>query len=199
MNKSDLPALGSPLNGGFFTGIINVNGVNFAIATAPKTLGESRQILLPNARMIDGARSTFDSVANTAALAEAGSPAALWAQSLNIEGNTSWVIPARDVVELQYRNFKPTTEENYCSWRDGDNPSSAPPGFIYTEESPAQTSAALFQEGGSEAFESEWYFTSTQDSAGYVSAQDFYDGEQSTSSVSHERRVRAVSMIQLND
>ena len=199
MNKSDLPALGSPLNGGFFTGIINVNGINFAIATAPKALGESRQILLPNAAMIEGARSTFDSAANTAALAQAGSPAALWAQSLNIEGNTNWVIPARDVVELQYRNFKPTTEENYCSWRDGDNPSSAPPGFLYTEESPAQTSVALFQEGGSEAFEPEFYISSTQCSADCVYDQDFGHGGQGGSSVSYERRVRAVSLIQLND
>jgi hypothetical protein len=199
MKKSDLPVLGSPLNGGFFSGIINVNGVNFAIATAPKALGESRQILLPNAKMVEGALSTFDSVANTIALAEAGSPAALWVQSLVIDGNSNWVLPARDVLEIQYRNHKPTAEENYCSFRDGDNPSSVPPGHLYTEESPAKTSIEIFQEGGSEAFEADWYISSTQYSTGYVCGQDFRDGGQGGSDVTSERRVRAVSLIQLND
>lgn len=199
MNKSDLPEIGSPLNGGFFTGIINVNGVNFAIATAPKALGETVKALLPNRVMIEGARSTFDSVANTAALAIAGSAAALWAQSLSIDGNSNWLLPARDVLEIQYRSHKPTIEKNYCSWRDGDNSSSVPPGYIYTKDSPAQTSVALFQKGGSEAFEAEWYISSTQSSTGYVYGQDFGNGEQRYSDIGDERRVRAVSLIQLND
>jgi hypothetical protein len=199
MKKSDLPAIGSPFNGGFFSGIINIHGVNFAIATAPKAFGESRQILLPNEKMVEGARSTFDSVANTMALAEAGSPAALWVQSLVIDGNSNWVLPSRDVLEIQYRNHKPTSEENYCSFRDGDNPSSVPPGHLYTEESPAKTSIDIFQEGGSEAFEADWYISCTQYSNRYVYDQRFLNGSQKASSITSERRVRAVSLIQLND
>jgi hypothetical protein len=86
-------------------------------------------------------------------MAEAGSPLAQWARGLDINGNTDWCIPARDVLELGYRHLKPTTYENSCSFRDGDNPSSIPAGYPYTEQLPAQTAAEAFREGGAEAFE----------------------------------------------
>lgn len=200
ISKSTLPAIGEYLlAAGFFTGIINVNGTEFAVVTAPKAIGESKQVWMPQYGMIEGARSTFDSAANTKAMAEAGSPAALWAQSLVIDNNSNWVLPARDVVELQYRNLKPTTQENFCTFRDGDNPSSVPPGHLYTEASPAQTTVEAFQEGGAEAFDAAWYISSTQYSESDAYGQYFVTGTQGYYTIiGDERRVRAVSLIQLS-
>ena len=59
MKHQDLPAIGAPLNGGFYTGIINVNGTHFAVLTAPKATGEVVKALLPEDKLV--ATSTFDS------------------------------------------------------------------------------------------------------------------------------------------
>ncbi|HDG9118753.1 TPA: hypothetical protein PBW06_001365 [Pseudomonas aeruginosa] len=61
-----------------------------------------------------------------------------------------------------YRVCKPTTDENWCSFRDGDNPSSLPPGYPYTAVAPGQSPIAIFQDGGEEALEARSYWTSTQ-------------------------------------
>lgn len=67
--------------------------------------------------------------------------------------------------ELQYRHLKPTTQQNYCWNRDGENPSSLPVGELYTEESPIQTTVEAFKAGGPEAFQPRWYWSSSQRSA----------------------------------
>ncbi|MGN7007221.1 DUF1566 domain-containing protein, partial [Neisseria sp. P0008.S004] len=90
------------------------------------------------------------------AMKDAGNNAAEWALQLNIAGHTDWYLPSRDELELCYRNLKPTDENNWASFRDGDNPSSLPTGYPYTEQSPQQTSATAFQGGGSEAFAEDW-------------------------------------------
>lgn len=94
-----------------------------------------------------------------------------------------------------YRNAKPTTDENWCSWRDGDNPSSIPPGELYTEESPAQVDDALFQVGGAEAFDAAWYWSSTQSSALFAYAQDFCIGNLYSYYKGARARAFAVRMI----
>ena len=60
------------------------------------------------------------------AMAAAGSELAQKVLALDIDGFTDWAIPARDVQELQYRHFKPTTEENWAGLRDGFVPSDRP-------------------------------------------------------------------------
>jgi hypothetical protein len=198
MNHSQaLPAIGAPYEGGFYAGQIAVNGHPFAIAVAPKAVGEVREVWLPGYDMVPGAASCFDSVANTLALAEAGSPLAKAVMALSIDGKTDWVVPARDVLEVMYRNLKPTSGKNYASFRDGDNPSSIPVGYPYTEGLPAQTGAPAFQTGGAEAFEAEWYWSSTQYSQDGACAQYFDDGYQNYLSKSSSFRCRAVRLIQL--
>ena len=102
------------------------------------------------------------------------------------------------MLELGYRHLKPTTQENYASFRDGDNPSSIPVGYPYTEASPAQTAAAAFQKGGDEAFEPEWYWSSTQYSSYGAWTQLFGYGSQYGSDKYRKFRCRAVRLIQLN-
>ena len=201
MNTKTLPKIGEFIEaeGGYFGGTILAYGMRLGIIWAPKSEGETTAIWLPGYTGVSGAASCFNSVANTLAMAEAGSPLAAWATGLQINGHNDWVIPARDVLELGYRHLKPTTTETYCSFRDGDNPSSLPVGYPYTKATPTvQTSAEAFKSGGAEAFEACAYWASTQYSDDYAWCQYFLNGYQSNCVKSAELRARAVRLIQLN-
>jgi hypothetical protein len=183
---------GTPIEGGFFAGYITLPDGIYGIAVAPKAQGEFKGIWHPKRKAAPGARSCFDCRANTLAMAEAGSELAQRILALDINGCADWSIPSRDVLELLYRNLKPTTQENYSSFRDGDNPSSVPVGYPYTDDIPAQTSAAAFQAGGAEAFEPRWYWASTQSSDGYAWCQTFSYGCQHYYAKTNEFLARAV-------
>lgn len=195
----ETPQLGAPYGGGFFGGILLINGIRHGIAWAPKQYQFSSEILDCDRRVIGGAGSFSDSIANTRALLEAGSPAAKRVTELTINGHTDWAIPARDVVEVGYRGLKPTTTKNYCSYRDEENPSSVPPGLLYTPDLPAQTLVEAFREGGTEAFdEDDVYWSSTIDPWGYAFCQYFNDGSQLHNFLDDSFLVRAVRQIRLN-
>ncbi len=202
--KSDNPntivpeTFGTPFEGGFYGGNIRIGALIFAIAWAPKAEGEIKGPWLPSYKTVPGTESCFDSVANTKAMAEAGSPIAKQALATTINGHSDWVIPARDVLELGYRHLKPGSGENSASFRDGDNPSSVPAGYPYTEASPEQTTAEAFRTGGPEAFDEAWYWSSTQYSEDYAWLQYFLYGYQIYSSKKYEGRARLVRLIQLN-
>ena len=125
-------------------------------------------------------------------MAAAGSELAQQVLALDIGGFTDWAIPARDVQELQYRHFKPTTEENWQYGRSGDNPNSEPVGLLYSDESPTQTDIEAFQEGGPEAFQDRAYWSSSQRSANGAFVMIFGDGGQDYVVKGVELRVRPV-------
>lgn len=188
-----LPAIGQPYGGGFFSGItrdpdtgkryLNITaGAEHELKGAWGEYGEK----------IEGADSFTNSRTNTEAMAASGSELAKQVLALSIGGFTDWAIPARDVQELQYRHFKPTTETNWAGRRDGDNPNSEPVGLLYTDESPAHTSVEVFREGGTEAFQDTWYWSSSQRSAYVAFNMYFDDGDQSYDVKHGELRVRPV-------
>lgn len=199
MDQSDLapsskPALtpGDAYGGGFFIGITQEDGKLYRNIVAPKRF-ELVGAIGCQGEDVKGANSYTDGRANTEAYAAAGSALAAKVIDLQIDGLTDWSIPARDVLELMYRHLKPTEQENYCSFRDGDNPSSVPPGYPYTEDFPAQTGVELFRASGEEAFETDrWYVASMQYSAYYAWLMDFSDGTQYCNVKCDERRVRPV-------
>ncbi|MGL6245673.1 DUF1566 domain-containing protein [Pseudomonas sp.] len=196
--QHQLPALGTAMEGGFFGGIINVAGLHKGVIWAPKKEGYFRSILLAAGKTVAGAGSPFDCHANTQALLAAGSPAAERVTTLNIGGFNDWLIPSRDVLELGYRHFKPTTHRNYCSWRDGENPNSIPSGWLYTSDSPIQTHQDVFKDDGEEAFEPGWYWSSTALPNGDTAFDHYFlNGIQGLNDLSAECRVRAVRLIQL--
>lgn len=190
--------LGTPFEGGFYMGQYLINAERYALIRAPKALGfhapihwGKRGLLFP------GADSFVDGLANTRAMAEAGSELAAWALDLSIGGHNDWYLGARDENEVVYRICKPTTEENWCSFRDGDNPSSLPPGYPYTALAPGQSPIAIFQEGGEEALEGRSYWTSTQYGPNGAWIQFFVDGYQYYDDKDYARPAFAVRRIKV--
>lgn len=187
------PAIGQAYGGGFVTGITRdpVTGkrsLHITAGAAHELVGKWGEY----GEKIEGADSFTDSLANTQAMAAAGSELAAKVLALNIEGFADWAIPARDVQELQYRHFKPTTEENWENSRNGDNPHSEPVGKLYSAEDPLQTVHAAFQEGGAEAFRDTLYWSSSQRSANFAFFMYFGDGIQYYYAKFIELRVRPV-------
>ena len=173
--------------------IVTPAGVRYALVVAPKALGEAEgKWSTGRSKLIEGAGSYWDGLANTNAMAEAGSKLAKWARALEINGHSDWYLPSRDELELLYRHLKPTARENYCYFRSGDNPSSAPAGYPYTAQAPAQTASEEFRAGGAEAFEPVWYWSSTQYSADLAWDQTFDYGHQDNDGKCYEARARAV-------
>ncbi|WP_265532546.1 DUF1566 domain-containing protein [Pseudomonas saponiphila] len=188
-----IPAIGQAYGGGFVTGITRdpVTGkrsLHITAGAAHELVGKWGEY----GEKIEGADSFTDSLANTKAMAAAGSELATKVLALDIGGFTDWSIPARDVQELQYRHFKPTTEENWAARRDGDNPNSVPISQIYSEKSPLQTVHSDFQEGGAEAFRDTWYWSSSQRSADTAFGMPFDVGLQYYHAKDLELRVRPV-------
>ena len=186
-----ISAIGKAYGGGFVTGVTVENGQRYLNITAGAA-HELKGTWGARGVIIEGAGSFIDSRSNTESMAAAGSELAQKVLALEIDGHTDWAIPARDVQELQYRHLKPTTEENYCWGRDGDNPNSLPIGLLYTTKLPAQTTLAAFQDEGTEAFSDSWYWSSTQRSANFAFIMIFNDGNQDLNVKDYELRVRPV-------
>lgn len=191
--------IGAAFEGGFYAGRFRIGLDEFALIAAPKAAGETTGEWGKRGEHIDGASSCFDGHANTIVMAEAGSAIAQWALALEINGYADWYIPSRDEQEILYRNLKPTTAENYCSFRDGDNASSVPAGYPYTENSPAQTAVEAFRAGAAEAFEPKWHWASTRYSPYGAWLQHFYDGDQLSTAKDTDFRVRAVRKIRISN
>lgn len=200
IKKTDLPTIGAPLAGGFYAGLFRNGDQLQALIVSPKTEGELIDITWGEyGQEVEGAGSFWDGCANTRAMAAAGSGLAKRILALRIADLDDWYLPSRDELEILYRNLKPTTNKNYCSFRDGENPSSVPFGHLYTETTPVQTSVDAFQAGNAEAFDQHWYWASTQYKARYAWHQDFNDGNQycHLKDIEHcARAVRRLSVIE---
>jgi hypothetical protein len=190
---------GTPFGGGFYVGRLRIGAELFALIVSPKAEGDATGVTWgKRGQDVPAARSCFDGLANTQAMAEAGSALAQTVLQLDIAGFTDWYLPSRDEVELLYRHLKPTAVENYESFRDGDNPSSVPAGYPYTAQEPGQTAVEAFRKGGAEALEPTWYWASTQYSAYDAWGQYFSDGYQYGASKVNAGRARAVRRFKLN-
>jgi len=190
---------GTPFGGGFYVGRFHVGTAEYALVVAPKAMGETKGIWGEYGQDVPGARSCFDGLANTKAMAETGSELATWALGLDINGFRDWYLGSRDEVEMCYRALKPTTDENYCTFRDGDNASSIPVGYPYTEQEPAQTIAEAFRAGAAEAFDAVWHHSSTRCSRSSAYGQYFDDGSQRYYGKTSRARARAVRRILISN
>ena len=197
-NIEDVTSLpiGTPFGGGFLGGAIRVDGLPYALIVAPKALGQHTGGIAWNrsGKPVAGALSFCGGLTNTRAMSVAGSKLADWALGLNIGGFNDWYLPSQDELEVLYRNLKPTSVQNWAYARSGINLNAFDPTPPYTTDLPAQTAVETFRAGGSEAFDDEWYWSSTQHVAddAYAWCQHFSDGYQDLSHEDYELRARAV-------
>lgn len=196
IHRSEIPSTGTALGGGFYTGEILLRGNPFALIKAPKS-AEFHSAWGKYGEKINGAGHFVDGLANTEEMAAANLEIAIRVRDMRIGGHGDWAIPARNQQELQYRTFKPTTQENWCGYLDGYNPDSVPAGELYLPDNPLQTASDLFRKGGTEAFAEALYWSSTQSSASHAFCQYFRNGNQDITSKDNEFLVRPVRMIQI--
>ncbi len=187
----DLPERNTEMEGGRFVGIFQCNDHVYGLVVASIADGEFKGKWGKTSKEI-AAFHVADGLANTIAMAEAGSEIATRSLELVIGGQTGWHIGARDNHEMAYRHGKPTADKNWSYYRSGDNPSSLPPGLPYRPDFPLQTTMDGFKPGEPYAFESAPYWSSTQCSAHDAFCQYFAGGNQSFRDKDDTLRVRAV-------
>lgn len=220
------PAFGSSYGGGYYTGKIVQSGSTYYVIVAPKSTGESnlKWATYSNNGLMTAARTFNDGPTASASMNNATYfPAAYFCENLTINGYTDWYMPARDELELCYRNLRPSANEynntdprvkiaiDYPEGNDVDgnkmgiNRNSSPTGAAYTDSNPGVTSVAAFAAYGSgpEAFALVSYASSTY--AGYdgsfycIWQQNFNVGNQTgygyACQPTFNRYVRAVRRI----
>lgn len=127
--------LGIPFAGGFFGGEIVVAGERYALVVAPKAEGEKAGDDELQYKVSDrGTSSDFDGLANSDRINDDNHPAAQFCRSLRIGDSDDWYLPSRDELAMLCRNLGPTRA----------------------------TTPDLFKTGGAEAFEEDWYWSSTE-------------------------------------
>lgn len=187
-----LPAIGTPMAGGFFAGQISTTGNGVAthyLIVGPKSTAESTaQQWLNPAENRPAAASVIDGPTNTNNI---GGPASSFCRNLSVGGFVDWYLPAKNELEVCYFNLKPATTSNNTS--SGINPNAVPArASNYTAGNPAQTSVVAFQSAGVEAFGEAGYWTSTQFGTTTAWLQTFGSGQQYTAGKTYNRRVRAI-------
>lgn len=186
----------------------------YRIIVAPKSSGESTSKQYKNANtgapsatgtLTEGRKATLAMVADGNSTVY---PAAHFCNDLSIGGYSDWYLPARDELELIYRNLKPVTTNNITlidrptgatpdyknlgSLADvetggaglhGKNRNSDPQGATYTAGTPGQTSVNAFKTGNAEAMASQTYYSSTEYSTDHAWRQTYVTspGEQTIS------------------
>lgn len=194
--------IGQAYGGGFYAGKISTagNGVaDYYLIVAPAASGQSGVLQFKTSTTDDpGAISAITGPANSASMNNADHPAVQFCEDLSIGGFSDWYMPSQNELEVCYYNLKPGTATNAADPNNpsGINANAVPPrASVYTAGTPAQTTAANFQEGGAEAFIRVAYYCSTQQAAAFAFRQTFEDGLQAGTSKTNASRVRAVRRV----
>jgi hypothetical protein len=106
--QSTLPPFGDLVEGGYFHGIYLLGASEiWGEVTCPRADGEITGKAWQDKRTdVVGATSDFDGLANTQAMAQAGSPLAEAALLCRAGGHDDWYVPARGGQLLQWANLR---------------------------------------------------------------------------------------------
>jgi hypothetical protein len=179
-------AIGSVYGGGYYAGQFSIAGTtNYKLIVSPVANEQSLQIKTTFSDTGTNT-TTIDGFARSNEMNTVEFPAASYCRGLTVGGFTDWYLPARDELEMLYRNFKPTTGTNSVSTFDGQafgtNTNSIPTGSAYTSNNPGQTSVDLFKsESGAQAFITPgayWSSSRSVSQPAYCWTQNFFDGSQ---------------------
>jgi hypothetical protein len=113
-----------------------------------------------------------------------------------IGGFNDWYLPAKNELEILYFNLKPDTNANNTS--SGINPNAVPARASNYGATPTQTSNALFQSGGAQAFSTaNDYWSSSEYSSSTPTAwsQFFFNGNQTFNLKTGSFYARAVRRV----
>jgi hypothetical protein len=201
-NQGGVPLIGAAYKGGFFAGQIQVSSIIYNLVVAPRSGGENTSVQYktsntadtnPNSQNLEYGKLATDQ------FNDAAHPAFQWAKGLSIGGFSDWYIPAKNELEILYRNLNPYIYPNNTS--SGANPNAVPSATSnYTSGDPAQTTVTAFQTGNSESFNTSFYWSSSENSASTNNAwnQSFFDGEQIGTGASFKNnllRARAIRRV----
>ena len=155
-------APGTFMDGGYFGGQFLDGGIIYNLIVSPKASGFNASLQYKTSDTTDGGvtASLTNGPANSAAINNSAHPAAQFCEGLTINGFSDWYLGSYYEMNQIYRTLKPVTGSSFTF--TGANPNAIPgPKPNYTSTDPLQTTAVDFQDGGSEAFVTNYAWTST--------------------------------------
>jgi hypothetical protein len=161
VNYPLLPTVvGESWTGGYYAGDVTYGGKTYAIIVAPKATGEADKQQLQGNGQYSG--NDNDSLLNTNNLAALNGAAAVWAKTLSIGGKSDWLVPSLAVMQVISNNLRPG----------------------------GASTPAIFKTGGTEAFGTMNYWTSSPynhvvDESYWDADTPIYETQTSTSEVGH--------------
>jgi hypothetical protein len=166
---SHIPEVGVAMEGGYFAGQVMDGGTKYNLIICPKASGLGINYHSALGSVIG--TSQIDGPSNTAIQVAAGGVATSnFAAALTTGGYTDWYHPSRMELNTVIYTLKPNSGSfGYTSV--GANPYAVAPQPINTNwasGAPAQTSATIFQTGGSEELDSGPHQSSTERNTNYV-------------------------------
>lgn len=196
---------GEAFGGGYYAGKMRFSDGDYILIVAPKA-AEASLAQKTASSATSGTSSYHDGLANSNAMNSSTHPAAQHCRNYTGGGYSDWYLPARDELEVMYRNLKPSAAANITGVRSesgnqGKNANSVPVGAAYTAGNPAQTQGAAFRSGAAEAFNDAGsdYWTSTEYAPNPNQAwrQRFSDGRQDRNFKSDQYLVRPVRRLKI--
>jgi hypothetical protein len=197
--------IGQAYAGGYYAGQLGVAGVaTHYLVTGPRSSCEAfGKKWKTSDTSTSGTSSDIDGPTNSANMNNASHPAAQFCEALTVGGYTDWYMPAKNEMEICYYNLKPATYQNTSNLVV--NPNSIPPrtsGYSLgtPATNPAMTTNTTFQflAGGTEAFKTQYYWSSTEFSSANGNYSFMSNGNQNgymkTGSYFYVRATRRVAV-----
>jgi hypothetical protein len=190
-------AIGSAYGGGFYAGQISTagNGIaDYNLVVGPISTAQSQLQWKTSNTSTTGTTSVIDGPTNSSNMNNASHPCGQFCEGLTIGGFSDWYMPAKNELEVCYYNLKPSTNNNNTS--SGINANAVPArASNYTTGDPAQTSSTDFKDTGTQDFETQVYWSSTETSSTNAALQQFITGNQYTYAKATSLRVRAIRRV----